>query len=327
MASLIYKEISQAEIEKIAADLYGCQTVVEEARILKGGLFNTTYFVKTDRNPNGVVLRVGPVNRHLLFDFEKDMMAAEPIFHMLLKENGIPTSDVLQYSPAGNIIGREYIIMDYIPSIPMNDPSLTGVNLDGVYQEIGDFTRRLHAITNSRFGWIRPEGTCGGVGLGGAYDTWAAFVKAYAGEAADRAEEHCLFDREDIRIFRSAFQENTEILDEIKTPHMVHTDLWQGNVLLKKEQDSYSVAAIIDLDRTIFGDIQWDLSCPWMLNDAFHKGYGNLADITPEAEKRKWLYKLLCGFFESYVWLVEYDDKAAFESTKQNTLSLLRNGK
>lgn len=330
MGSLIYKEITQAEMQKIAADLYGSRTKIEEARLLKGGLYNTTYFVKTNQDDVGIVLRVGPVNKHLLFDFEKDMMAAEPFFHKMLADNGIPTSHILRYAPAGEVIDREYIVMAYIPSIPMNDPSLAAVCLDNVYQEIGALTHKLHAITQNRFGWLRPadkgQGApfCDGVGAGGSYDTWAAFVAAYAGEAADRAAEHGLFDREDIQLFRRAFSENTAVLDEIKTPHMVHTDLWQGNVLLKKDDDGYSVAAIIDLDRTIFGDVQWDLSCPWMLNEAFFKGYGSLPPKTPAAEQRERLYKMLCGFFESYVWLIEYDDKATFESTKENTLSLLR---
>lgn len=317
-SSKIYEEITKEQLCTIAIDLYGTDTTLTRCHILKGGLFNTTYFVKTNHDKNGIVLRVGPVNPHLLFEFEKDMMSAEPLFHRLLQENNIPTSTILRHASKGEVIGREYIISEYIDSLPMNDPSLEGADLRDAYQEVGCYTKRMHRITNNRFGWKRNTGW-------GEYDRWSDFILSFAKEAADKAEAYGLFCKSDIEIFRAIFLENTNVLDEITTPYMTHTDLWQGNVLVKQNEGRYEVAAIIDLDRTIFGDQYWDVANPWMHNDAFFRGYGEQIPDTNHHITRQNLYKLLGGFFSAYVVLIEYDNNEWFLQEKNNAVLILNN--
>lgn len=314
--SKIYKELTEEQLSEIVKDLYGTEAEITHYSILKGGLFNTTYYLITDKDDKGVVLRVAPVNKHLLFEFEKDMMGAEPFFHDLLQKNNIPTTRILKHVPQGVVIDREYIISEYMNSIPMNDPSLSNTDLSVVYKEVGFYARRMHTITNDKFGWKRKDGW-------GEYDKWSEFVLAFAKEAADKAKEHNLFKKYEIEKFEEIFNNSVHILDEISIPYMTHTDLWQGNILLRYCDGRYNVAAIIDLDRTIFGDKYWDLSNPWMINNAFLIGYG---ENTPETEnhiRRCNMYKLLAGFFGAYVVLIEYVDYKWFEREKGNAKLLL----
>lgn len=322
MNSIIFKELSQPEIEKIVTDLYGSGTQLRTCRILKGGLFNTSYLLGTDRDAAEIVLRVAPVNPHLLFEYEKDMMAAEPLFHALLAEHDIPTSRVIKYAQQGAVIDREYIISAYIPSIPMNDPSLEGQNLDYIYAAVGALTRRLHGIRGEKFGWKRPTRT--GASDTGEYDSWAAFLRVFAGEAAAKAGEHALFSRADIDVFEALFSVNAPLFDEITEPHMAHTDLWQGNILLSERDGGYYVSAIIDLDRTIFGDVHWDLATPWLTTADFWRGYGDRLPEDAAGSKRVMLYKLLNHFFAAYVTIVQYRDPEWFEREKADALKVLR---
>ena len=317
MNSRIYQEISSAEIAKIACDLFGNNVKVEKTSLLKGGLFNTTYYVKTTQDETGLVLRVAPINKHLLFSFEKDMMSAEPLFHRLLSENQIPTSNIIKYARAMRVIEREYIVSEYIPSVPMSDPSLENTHLDYIYEKVGALTKQLHAIKSDRFGWKRSDGH-------GEYDKWSEFIAVYAAEAADKAEEYQLFGKEDVQKFRSLFAESAGVLDEIKTPYMIHTDLWPGNVLLRKKNDAYEVAALIDLDRTIFGDKYWDVASPWMITRDFLRGYNDAIPDDTNHMHRISLYDILGRFFSCYVWLIEYDDPDQFELEKGECLLKLR---
>ncbi len=314
--SKIYKEISKQEIEKIVVDLYGSKSKLLSSEILKGGLFNTTYLLHTDQDKDGLVLRVGPVNKHLLYNFEKDMMAAEPMFHKMLQDNGIPTSNVLKFSPENAVIDWDYIVIEYIKTIPMNHESLNNVDISYVYEEAGRLANRLHQIKSDKFGWLRQDNW-------GLYDKWSDFISAFGAESADKAEEYDLFSKAEIEQFSSIIKENKTVLDQITVPNYVHFDLWQGNVLLTKDKDAYKVAAIIDLDRTIFGDKYWDLSTPWIVNEAFLKGYKNHPEKTAEYKIREHIYKLLLGFLSSYVCLIQYDDMDWFKREKENTLSLL----
>lgn len=315
-SSNVFKELTGDQIHRIVCDLYGFEVHILKYNILKGGYFNTTYFIKTDQHEKGIVIRVAPVNRHLLFDFEKDMMSAEPYFHNLLEENDIPTTKILKYVPRKVVIEREYIISEYLESVPMNDSHLYNKDINYVYEEVGRLARRMHSITHHKFGWARNSGR-------GEYDTWAEFVLSFAKEACEKAESHNLFCKEDIEKFRCVFDHNVDVLNEITTPFMVHTDLWQGNILLKETEERYNVAAIIDLDRTIFGDKYWDLTNPWIINADFLRGYKADLHETNHHKIRCNLYKLLGAFFCTYVTLIEYNDEKWFNKEKDSAVKML----
>ncbi len=315
--SKIYKELTTDEINKIMMDLYGNECQIKEYHILKGGLFNTTYKVTSNNSPNTIVVRVGPVNKHLLFDFEKDMMTAEQHLHRLLHDHSIPTSNVIKYSAEKTVLDREYIITEFIDSIPMNDPSLANVDLSAVYEELGRYTNKLHHIKNNKFGWLRQTEW-------GLFDKWSDFIIRFSNEAAEKAEENNLYEQADIDLFRQITKSNLSLFDEISIPYMAHTDLWQGNVLLSKIEDTYKVSGIIDLDRTIFGDQYWDFSTPWVINESFLKGYGGNIHTDDGYLKRQDIYKLIGGFFGAYVCLIEYDDYEWFCREKENIVNLLK---
>lgn len=317
MKSRLYREITQQDITEIAHDLLGTGAQITEARVLKGGMFNTTYYLEAEGQ--AFALRVGPVNRQLLFAYEKDMMAAEPHFHALLSAHGIPTTQVVCYRPAGSVIDREYIITTYLPSIPMNDETLKGADLAAAYTQAGAYTHKMHDITGKRFGWWRPDGSK-------AYDTWYAFIKAFADECIQQCGRHGIFDEPDLKLFDAYMRDAStkKLLDAIQTPRFVHTDLWQGNVLLKKENGSYTVAAIIDHDRAIFGDTQWDLAMPWMHNDAYLQGYGSMPVPDADTLERRTLYRVIGNLFGAYVANIQYDAYPWSIDIRRETEPLLR---
>ena len=74
MSSSLYLELSQSELNCIVSKAL-C-TEMRSAQRMTGGLFNTTYLVETVKY-GLVVLRLGPVNRHLLMPFEHRLMEAE----------------------------------------------------------------------------------------------------------------------------------------------------------------------------------------------------------------------------------------------------------
>ena len=44
----LFKELNNAEINRVVTNLYGSDTTIIDCILLKGGVFNTTYHVKTD---------------------------------------------------------------------------------------------------------------------------------------------------------------------------------------------------------------------------------------------------------------------------------------
>lgn len=119
---------------------------------------------------------------------------------------------------------------------------------------------------------------------------------------------------------RNRFYQSRELLDEIRTPHLLHSDLWEGNVLLDK--DTLEITAIIDGDRAMFGDMDFEFSSPWMENPALREGHGSVIHTPslPGHSKRRQLYQMFYCLWEAYVWYAEYNDSGLYESKKRQLL-------
>jgi aminoglycoside phosphotransferase (APT) family kinase protein len=313
--SKIFKELTQTEISQVVNDLCGNHTKILDCVLLKGGVFNTSYLVKTNRDRNGMVLRVAPVNRHLLYDFEKSMMSAEPLFYQLLQAKGIPTSEVMHYDNTYEVIDREYIIFKYIRSVPMNDRRVPEKARPSLYQRLGAIIRRLHDIQDEKFGWKRPTGELR------MYDTWGAFLQRFAQEIADRSAAYALFRADVLTRFIDVFSHRG--FDQIKPARMVHADLWEGNVLVCEEAGDWRIAALIDVDKALFGDPDLEFAYPTVLNDDFLQGYGPRASHSPETMLRRNAYRVLVSFMYTYIWYAQFDDQVKYAQAKQAGITAL----
>ena len=101
MNSSLYLELSKEELRKLISETLN--TDINSAKLLTGGLFNTTYYIDTMKY-GSVVLRAGPVNRHLLLPFEHSLMQAEQLVYKLCREAQVPVSEILFMDTSKRII-------------------------------------------------------------------------------------------------------------------------------------------------------------------------------------------------------------------------------
>jgi len=81
------------------------------------------------------------------------------------------------------------------------------------------------------------------------------------------------------------------------------------------------VAAIIDIDKAIFGDTDMEFTSPWTTNDHFLRGYGRKLDYSPASTFRRKAYQLLWSFMYAYIWRVQYEDLNQYASAQQRGLA------
>ena len=316
--SKLFLPLSPDELERVMRAVFPDERV-QASRLLDGGLFNTTYRVET--TAHDVVLRMGPMHPELLLPFEENLMAAEAYVDDLCRANGVPASSVLCCDTSHSVIDRDFMVVERIDSIPMSDPMIPEAALQALSVSCGALVRRLHEIEGEKFGRISE------ILRGRGQDTWGSAVLMEYQNLIAASQKYGVFEDELLK-WALAFAEGAvSLLDRVKTPRLAHADLWYGNILVKAQSDhTYAVRAIIDGDRAVFGDVSFDLDSPWMINDAFLEGYGEISSaFSPEEDRRKkQVYSLLFALTDAYVWRVEYCSENNYQSCLAQVKSILQ---
>lgn len=315
MASSLYRELTPQELSSVIAS--ALDTEILSSRLLTGGLFNTTYLVDTS-SCGRVVARIGPVNRHLLMPFEHRLMEAENEVYALCEKQGVPVSQVLALDTGKGWIGRDVMIVRYIPSRPMSQVSLNETDRKRIYRDIGRATAKMHQITQRQFGRIAD------VRDGKGFDRWSDCLLDELNQWETVARPSGIFSPDEHQKARDIFTKYASLLDEVRTPCLVHTDLWEGNLLIHTKTPRPEFAAIIDADRALWGDPEFEFSSiRWMRNEDFMEGYGQTIPQEGAHGTRQSIYCLLCGLWNSYVYEREYNDHECMEREREKVRSLL----
>lgn len=300
MNTRLYRELTAQELTGIfAAALH---TDVVSARLLSGGLFNTTYLVQT-RDCGDAVLRVGPVNRQLLMPFEHRLMQAEARVYALCAARGLPVSEVLAVDTTKTRIDRDYMIVRYLPSRPMSEAELTPEERAGVARGVGETLGAMHRISAPRFGRVADAED------GGGFGRWSECVWNELLRWEDVAVPARIYTADEHRRLREVFRRAEALLDEVRAPGLVHMDAWTGNILITESAGKKRFGALIDADRAMWADPEMEFSSiQWMVNEPeFWQGYGRPFAEDDRTARRRSLYRLLYALWDSYVYFVEYE--------------------
>ena len=313
--SSLYRELTEPELHSVIASVFPGEAP-KTYHLLSGGLFNTTYRVVTEEHD--VVLRMGPVHRELLLPYEHDLMAAEALTDRLCLENGIPASKVLHLDTSKTIIDRDFMVVDRIDSVPLSDPSIPEECKGALLRECGKLVQKLHQIQGNRFGRLAK------IVAGKGFDNWYDAVESEFLDVFSKAEEFQVFDA-DLRDRVLAFLKNYKTaLNTLTEPRLTHCDLWAGNILVQRNDDSYSVCAIIDGDRAMFGDPILDIATGWISTPDFLEGYGENAEKDEYSAARNQVYSLFFTLQDAYIWKMEYGREDIFAENLRRLEELLK---
>lgn len=305
--SNLYMEVDEDILRLMVKKHFPTQSF-EKYELLAGGLFNTTY--KVTIAGKIYVFRIGPVNTHLLMDFEHGMMQAETYLYELLKEKGIPCQEVIVCDTSRNVIDRDYMITRFIDALPLHNEKIPQEDRPTIRIRVGHYMRMMHEITGKYFGRVSL------ILAGKGHDTW----KDYIFNELNRIEKSCkpfgfLCESEWEDVY-DLFNKYSYLFNEITTPYLNHGDLWAGNLLCAKVDGSYKLVSIIDVDRAVFGDIDYDFASGYMMSEWFVQGYGRELDMGENAQLRRKLYTVIFNLIEVYVKGAQYNEPKCCEENK-----------
>lgn len=317
--SLLFRAEPEEKLRKAAQRYLGEDMTA--AHILSGGLFNTTYRLETQTRT--VILRLGPVNRHLLLPYERGLMAAEGDILNLLKRKGIPTSHILLLDCARELFDRDVMVVEALDAVSMSTLELDPDTEHRLCREAGALTAKIHSMTAGELPVLpdKPYGRYANVITGQGCTTWKDAILLELKQWCAMAENVSLFTKEECDRIETVFHSCSHLLDRVTEPRLVHGDLWYGNILVDEKRN---LAAVIDADRAYFGDIEFEFATGWMISDSFLDGYGRTLDMSDDAVMRRRLYKLLLNLEDCYILCCEYGNPEEGKNLKQRILEEIR---
>ncbi|WP_145319130.1 phosphotransferase family protein [Paenibacillus xylanexedens] len=324
----LHRTISSEMLHHLVEKSFGSDTIVKEFGLLQGGLFNTTYRIQLEHaSYTDVILRLAPERaehsdtsvRDPLFSFERTMMAAEPVVYEYYRKAGIAAPNIIACDDSGSIIPRTYMFMEFIPSKQLDHSSISETDKERLYQQLGVYTAIMHQIEGTSFGWPQGDGTIKGS------DHWSEVLSSFAEETALKATQAKYMPGVGEEI-AAIFMKNKDLFDQVTRPVLVHNDLWEANVLVHEKQGELSVAAIIDGDRSMFADREFEALLSTQ-SVAFHEGYDRPLDSSVEGQARRLAYRILSSYFNAYVHEHQVNQPEDGQKYQQRTLDLLEQWK
>jgi aminoglycoside phosphotransferase (APT) family kinase protein len=312
--------LSKRQINKILKDFYNKPDKLISKTRLTGGKSNAAYKVVSSSNLNGILIRSAHVDKTALLSFEKNMMAREQATAETLAANGVPVPKVLKYCPYGSVIKREYAIYEFIPSDePKWEKDQSGgyvpPNLD--FDAVNDAVNRMHAICGNGFGYLSMP----------LFKTWYEFILSLGGELLGLAETHHFFeDKQYTEGLRAYIQSGKEIFDEIKEPFFVHNDIGQKNMLFKNINGKFVLHTVIDIERSMFGDTDWEFSRAKLTDENCYSHIMNdqKQNLPVNRIKRLRIYSLLNLLISMHTMKVKHRAPDYFKELRERYIDIFK---
>lgn len=243
---------------------------------LTEGLFNVAYEIKF-RDGKESILKIAPSPEITVMTYERNIMEAEVSAMKLIAERvDIPVSKVEYYDSSCTICNAPYFFMEKLKgkSLFSLKSILSNEEKKMFNKKVGSLNQKINQVTNKKFGYLGQK-ELQGVDW---YKVFRNMLKAVFKNAHDISL--------DLKIpykqLLTLLEVDKPIFDEVKTPRLVHWDLWDGNIFIENGQ----VTGLIDWERSLWGDPLMEVGFrSYFQNVEFIEGYG-LDGFTPEEQRR-----------------------------------------
>lgn len=267
---------SRRQLDRAGLDMLLRFASIDPAQVrsydeLTGGTFNTVYRIGLPDGDLILKLTPGPATR--LLSYEHALIRTETEFYTAARGNA-PVPEVVH-------AGTNFLLMTAIPGTTWNSQAIAGEERARLRKDLGRMVAGLHEVTGTAFGYPQK----------GLTSTWgAAFLAMMDDLLADAATYDVQLPRP-AEAIRQLVLDRLPLLDAVRTPTLVHFDLWDGNILVENGR----IAGLIDGERAFWGDPVAEfvsLSLFGTVDDELLSGYGSL-DQTLLPLYRVYLYLIM----------------------------------
>lgn len=252
----------QAErvIKEMAERALGKQLDNVTVKELAGGMCNAVY--RVDADGRKMVLKIAPSPSVTLMRHEYDSLVTEAKMLKLFDEKlYIPAPKMIYLDTSKEICDADYFFMSFVEgqSLLMTQPAPEERYIAECKREVGVITRQICSIKADCFGIPALTETY--------RDNNADFMRClFEMLYADAEDRNVAVPAISLEEMLSVIESEREALNEADQPCHIHTDTWEGNLMMKDNR----LEGMVDFAAILYGD-------PLMSHD-FH-------DFSPEPRK------------------------------------------
>lgn len=280
---------------------------IPQIRELTEGLCNAAYELTYDDGFKTVLKIASPIKTGYLRN-EVNLMEAEvQAMRLVAEKTDIKVAEVYKYDTTRTLCSGDYFFMEYFEGVSwfsVKDNLEEEVNAL-IHRELGKLQKKLLNIHHDTLGMVGDPAHS----FNSLYDFTYYLIKNVLDDAKQR-EVVIGVPPEEIL---SRISKDREIFDKVKTPSLVHWDMWEGNVLVKDGQ----ISGIIDWERAMWGEPFMDDRFRYHTrNKDFLKGFG-IDELSEEELRRIYWYDILLYLtMMTEVTYREYEDDSQYQWVK-----------
>lgn len=295
--SLTKRSVDAATLAELIRAALGPRAGIAAAHEINEGFFNAAFRI-TLTDGREVILKASPDPRIPLLTYERDIMRAEAEFFAAAAGGGAPVPEVLCANFERRVIDGDFIVMAAVDGVTWHSAAdrLQDAAPAGLKRQLGSIAARLHTVARAqgRFGYPAVEAL--------SAPTWPDAFAVMMSAMLDDAER---FDAPlplPVTDLRKIAPRHADALAAVRTPVLVHFDLWPGNVMITAGAGDAPprITALIDGERMIWGDplmefVGMDVFGRADREEDVRAGYlaaGGVIDDSEAAERRMTLYHL-----------------------------------
>lgn len=265
---------------------YFNQTISEQnVKELNGGYCNAIYeiaFENTQLPP--VILKIAPTPQTEMMQYEEGLLQTEvEVLKLIEDKTSIKAPKVLFYDTSCTLCNAPFFFMTKIPGQTVNTlPKQVASLQEKIDSTIGNYLKQLNGIEGNKFGICNCPQTFS--------KTNKDFIlKIFQMLLTDGIKKQCDLRAINYEDLSQLLLTNADIFEGVDKPHLVHWDLWEGNVFINNNE----VSGIIDFERALWGDPLMEQTFSSFLkpSPSFLKAYGK-TQFTPKELVRCQFYKI-----------------------------------
>lgn len=265
---------------------------------LTEGMFNAAYQV--DFADSGAsVLKIAAADASGLLSNEINLMQAEVAAMRIVREHGLPHVAQVQYADFTHTqCTGDYFFMECLPGRSLHScrSDLPGETHHHILAQIGRFQRQLSTIHGESFGLLGDKIR---------FNTLHALVRYMFENVLRDAQSKSValpFSPDELL---SRLEADRTLFDSIKTPSLVHWDMWEGNIFVQNGE----LSGVIDWERAMWADpFMDDRFRRHNRHPAFLSGYGQTEFTPAELRRIAWYDLLLCITMVTESFYRQYED-------------------